>query len=233
MNIIVTGASKGIGYELVKILADDGHEVIAISRDWQRLESLKDACTEASRNRVFPIEADITSLSSGAHAWVEKIFAQFGVIHALVNNAGSLIHKPFQDTSPEEVQHMMDVNFLSPALLVKFLSHRFVKGTHVVNISSMGGFQGSAKFPGLAYYSASKAALNVLTECLAEEYKEKGWRFNCLCLGAVQTEMLENAFPGYQAPVNAVDMARFIAKFTLDSGKFFNGKILPVSSSTP
>jgi len=89
------------------------------------------------------------------------------------------------------------------------------------------------KFPGLAAYSSSKGALLTLTEMLAEEYKEQGISFNALALGAVQTEMLEEAFPGYKAPVSAVEMANYIYNFALTGNKFYNGKILQVSSSTP
>jgi NAD(P)-dependent dehydrogenase (short-subunit alcohol dehydrogenase family) len=104
---------------------------------------------------------------------------------------------------------------------------------HIINISSMGGVQGSIKFPGLSSYSSAKAALGVLTECLAEEFKESNIRFNTLALGSVQTEMLEAAFPGYTAPLKPMEMAIFIKDFAERGGNFFNGKILPVSLSTP
>jgi NAD(P)-dependent dehydrogenase (short-subunit alcohol dehydrogenase family) len=97
----------------------------------------------------------------------------------------------------------------------------------------MGGFQGSAKYKGLSYYSASKAALACLTECLANEFTEYGICINCLALGAVQTEMFDEAFPGYKAPVDAKQMAEFIAGFALTGHKFFNGKILPVAINNP
>jgi NAD(P)-dependent dehydrogenase (short-subunit alcohol dehydrogenase family) len=97
----------------------------------------------------------------------------------------------------------------------------------------MGGFQGSAKYKGLSYYSASKAAIACLTECLAKEFSEYGIRVNCLALGAVQTEMLDEAFPGYKAPVNAKQMAEFVSGFALNGHKFFNGKILPVAIGNP
>ncbi len=97
----------------------------------------------------------------------------------------------------------------------------------------MGGVQGSLKFPGLSAYSSSKAAVITLTELLAEEYKESGPSFNVLALGAVQTEMLEEAFPGYKAPISAEKMAKYIADFSLSGNEFYNGKLLQVSSSTP
>ena len=107
------------------------------------------------------------------------------------------------------------------------------QNSHVVTISSIGGVQGSVKFPGLAAYSSSKGAVITLTELLAEEYKETGPSFNVLALGAVQTEMLEEAFPGYKAPISATEIAEYIYNFALNGNKFYNGKILEVSSTTP
>jgi NAD(P)-dependent dehydrogenase (short-subunit alcohol dehydrogenase family) len=107
------------------------------------------------------------------------------------------------------------------------------KEGHVVSISSMGGVQGSVKFPGLSAYSSSKGAIITLTELLAEEYKETGPSFNVLALGSVQTEMLEEAFPGFKAPLSATEMAQYIMDFSLTGNKFYNGKILQVSSTTP
>ena len=97
----------------------------------------------------------------------------------------------------------------------------------------MGGINGAAKFTGLSAYSSSKGAVNILTELLAEEYKEKGPSFNALAFGAVQTEMLEEAFPGLKAPISAKEIADFILDFSLQGQKYFNGKIIPVSSTTP
>ena len=108
-----------------------------------------------------------------------------------------------------------------------------VHKSHIINISSIGGIAGSSKFSGLSAYSSSKGALNILTEMLCEEFKDSGPSFNCLALGAVQTEMLEEAFPGYQAQVSSLEMANYIYKFSLEGNKFFNGKIIPVSTSNP
>jgi len=107
------------------------------------------------------------------------------------------------------------------------------EGSHIVNISSMGGFQGSMKFPGLSAYSTSKGALAILTECLAEEFKERGIKVNCLALGSSQTEMFEAAFPGMEAGTLAFEMGRYIAEFAQNGHKYFNGKILPVANTTP
>jgi len=127
------------------------------------------------------------------------------------------------------------VNVFAPALLIKEVlqNNQPEQPTHVVNISSMGGFQGSAKFPGLSVYSSSKAAIANLTEVLAEEYKETNIRFNCLALGSVQTEMLKEAFPTYNSSMSAKKMAEFIIEFSINGSQYFNGKIIPVSLSIP
>ena len=123
--------------------------------------------------------------------------------------------------------------FFGVANLIKTCIPYMQKGSHVVTISSMGGIQGSLKFAGLAAYSSSKGAVITLSELLAEEYKEKGISFNVLALGAVQTEMLQEAFPGYEAPISANEMAQYIFDFALTGNKYYNGKVLQVSSTNP
>lgn len=151
----------------------------------------------------------------------------------MIHNAGSLLHKPFTQITSEEFQNVYKVNVFAVAELTKICIPFLSKGSHVVSISSMGGIQGSMKFAGLSAYSSSKGALITLSELLAEEYKEEGIAFNVLALGAVQTEMLQEAFPGYQAPISAKAMADYIFNFALTGNQFYNGKILQVSSSTP
>jgi NAD(P)-dependent dehydrogenase (short-subunit alcohol dehydrogenase family) len=151
----------------------------------------------------------------------------------LINNAGTLISKPFEKLSVEDFEQVFSVNVFSCAMLIQKLLPILGSGSHVVSISSMGGVQGSVKFPGLAAYSSSKGALQVLTEVLAEEYKARDISFNCLALGAVQTEMLEEAFPGFKAPVQADQMARYIFDFAVQGAALFNGKTLPVAVTTP
>jgi len=97
----------------------------------------------------------------------------------------------------------------------------------------MGGFQGSVKFPGLALYSASKGALSTLTEVLAAELSARKIAVNCLAIGSVQTPMLQEAFPGYKAPVTPESMAQLISWFALNANNWLNGKVIPVSLSTP
>lgn len=230
MFIVITGASRGIGLEIVKQLAaDDDNIVLAVSRSNKALNSLK-----KERANVLVLSGDITSSSTQKNILATaKKHAKH--IDILIHNAGNIVNKPFEKIRAEELKNVYNVNVFAPFLLTQTLMPLMGKKsrTHVINISSMGGVQGSSKFPGLSAYSSSKAALAGLTECLAEELKEKNIAVNCLALGAVQTEMLGKAFPGYKAPLSPKQMANFIIDFSLTGHQYFNGKIIPVSSTTP
>jgi NAD(P)-dependent dehydrogenase (short-subunit alcohol dehydrogenase family) len=234
MNIIVTGTSRGIGYALVKKLVQSGnHRVVAIARDAGKLQLLRNDCLLLNeKSEVFPISFD---LASPAYSFklLPGILEHFDNIDILINNAGTLIKKEFSELSDEDFETVFNLNVKSVFKLTRALLPYFNRPAHIVNIGSMGGIQGSSKFPGLSLYSASKGAVAVLTEAMAEEFKEKQIRVNCLAYGAVQTEMLAEAFPGYKAPLLPDDMAAFVSDFALNGHHFFNGKILPVSLSTP
>jgi len=235
MNVLVTGASKGIGKQIVKSLAKQGAvKIIGISRNYKQLCELKDVCNQISMTEFIPLSFDFADIFHNEEKLTGLIKQHVSRIDILINNAGTLINKPFELISAEEIQRIMIVNYIAPSLLIKNTLSLLKAGhAHIVNITSMGGFQGSLKFKGLSHYSASKAALAILTECCAEEYKNDGLIFNALALGAVQTEMLAEAFPGYKAPVNPEEMGEFIANFAVNGKNYFNGKVLPISLSIP
>ena len=224
-NIIVTGASRGIGFELVKLLTEAGHNVLALSRNIDALDSI-----ETKNLHVLATDISNESHLKQVEVFVSNTWQQIDII---IHNAGKLISKPFAKTTANDFLEVFKVNVFAVAELTRLLLPHLVKGSHVVTISSMGGIQGSMKFPGLAAYSSSKGAVITLTELLAEEYKEQGIAFNSLALGAVQTEMLAEAFPDYKAPTTAKEMASYIANFSLTGDQFYNGKVLQVSASTP
>ena len=229
MNIIVNGGTRGIGKEIVINLSHNSdNEIIVTGRNEKALEYLK-----SYSENIHIIKLDIASRETDFESFLSAIRKHFGSIDILINNAGKLVSKEFTDTDEDDAREMMETNFFGPAMVIRKLKPLMSAGSHILNITSMGGFQGSMKFKGLSYYSASKAALACLSECLANEFAESLISVNCLALGAVQTEMLEEAFPGYKAPVTAKDMAGFISEFALSGHKFFNGKILPVALSNP
>ncbi len=223
-NIIVTGTSRGIGLELALRFANAGHHVLALSRKTPQIliENSNVTCLSLDLSK----EEDFSQ--------VEQFLAtSWGKIDAIVHNAGALLLKPFEETTSEEFENIYKVNVFGVANLTRTCLPFLQKGSHVVTISSMGGIQGSMKFAGLSAYSSSKGAVITLSELLAEEYKERGIAFNVLALGAVQTEMLEEAFPGYKAPLTAIEMANYIFDFTLTGNKYYNGKVLQVTTSNP
>ena len=229
MNIIVNGGSRGIGKEVVLYLAQDiNNQIIVTGRNEKALNRLSASCAN-----VHPLSVDLSVLNKQSETFKEKILNHFKRVDVLINIAGILVAKEFMKIEDDEARLMMETNFFGPASVIRIVQPLMQDGAHIVNISSMGGYQGSEKFKGLSHYSASKAAIACLSECLAEEFRNSGISVNCLALGAVQTEMLEEAFPGYKAPVNAKEIARFISYFALEGHKFINGKIIPVAVNNP
>jgi len=224
-NVIITGSSRGIGFELVNLFNQNNYNVIALSRNTSSISKL-------NLNNVFTCSTDLSD-SNSINKAVSFIKNKFNSVDILINNAGKLINKSFVETTKEDFISVYSVNVFGVAELVRLLLPSFSNTSHIINISSIGGIAGSSKFAGLSAYSSSKAALNVLTEMLYEEFKTSGPVINTLALGAVQTEMLEEAFPGYKAPLSSTEMANYIYDFSVNGHKYYNGKILPVSISNP
>ncbi|RYY33418.1 MAG: SDR family oxidoreductase [Sphingobacteriaceae bacterium] len=234
MNIIITGASSGVGFEAVIDLCLSGkHKIIALARSQDKLEKLLEIAKGLNPDCV--LYALAFDLVNDDHTALQQFIAGHfdNRVDVLINNAGVLINKPFLQLDEMDFIEMIQSNYLAHVRMIKTVVDIMPPGSHILNIGSMGGFQGSVKFPGLAAYSASKAALHTLTECLALELTEQQIKVNCLALGSAQTEMLEKAFPGYESPVMAFEMGKYIADFALTGHKFFNGKVLPVAVSTP
>jgi len=224
-NVIITGSSRGIGFELVNLFNQNNYNVIALSRNTSSISKL-------NLNNVSTCSTDLSD-SNSINKAVSFIKNKFNSVDILINNAGKLINKSFVETTKEDFISVYSVNVFGVAELVRLLLPSFSNTSHIINISSIGGIAGSSKFAGLSAYSSSKAALNVLTEMLYEEFKTSGPVINTLALGAVQTEMLEEAFPGYKAPLSSTEMANYIYDFSVNGHKYYNGKILPVSISNP
>jgi NAD(P)-dependent dehydrogenase (short-subunit alcohol dehydrogenase family) len=235
MNVVITGASAGIGYQTCMRLALEGHGVVAISRRQENLEKLKtETLAQNQYARLYTVAGDLSQEHFLDEA-AKEISACLGSVDVLVNNAGLLVNKPFSALTASDWKDVYTTNVFAAVGLIRVLLPLFSGPgrKHILNISSMGGFQGSSKFPGLSAYSSSKAALVGITECLAEEFKDKNISVNCLCLGSVKTEMFAAAFPSFTASATSEEAARFIATFAVEGSALFNGKIIPVSSTTP
>lgn len=226
-TVVIVGASRGIGRELaLRFSENSDNRIYALARNRDALDEF------SSYMNITPVIFDLEE--DNVRIKAERFFDSLSSIDILINNAGKLVNKPFTELTHEDFVSCYQVNVIGVMELVQAAIPKMIpKGGHIVNISSMGGFQGTLKFPGLAAYSTSKAALASFTELFAEEHKETRIKMNCLCLGAVQTEMLEEAFPGYEAPLSASEMSEFIHDFAENAHRFMNGKIIPVSLSTP
>ncbi|WP_437920764.1 SDR family NAD(P)-dependent oxidoreductase [Sphingobacterium sp. LRF_L2] len=234
-NIIITGASSGIGFESVlDLTAKKENNVIALARSADKLRKLHEISTSLNPDggKLYPAQFDIV-YDNYADSLIPFIQSKFESVDILINNAGVLINKSFMETSIEDFAQIFQTNLLGHVSMIKHVVPLMKNGGHIVNIGSMGGFQGASKFSGLSAYSSSKGALATLTECLAEELKPQNIQVNCLALGSSQTEMFEAAFPDFKAATLAFEMGRYIAEFAQNGHKYFNGKILPVSGMTP
>ena len=203
--------------------SDNQHHVWVLSRNIAPIVALN-----APNVHAFSLDiSDDKALQKWSTSFAPKS------VDVLINNAGKLVNKPFSETSQSDFESVYKVNVFGLANLTRILLPKMNSDSHIVNISSMGGLNGTSKFPGLAAYSSSKGAVSILTELLAEEFKETGPSVNALALGAVQTEMLSEAFPGLDVPMDTKTMAAYIAQFALTGHQFYNGKVLPVSNTTP
>ncbi len=229
-KVVISGGSSGIGKTLVKKFVQQGYEVFTFARSREKLNRLSNELLQKKdllHTYVFDLKTgDFSQLAT-------EVKSAMGNIDRIINNAGMLVNKPFLELTETEVEDAFRVNVIAIFPLVQHLFPLISRGTHIVNITSIGGFQGSTKFPGLSAYSASKGALAILTESMAVELSQYNIKVNALALGAVQTDMLAAAFPDYKAPLVPDEMADFIMEFTLNGHRYFNGKILPVSLSTP
>lgn len=221
-NIWITGASRGIGYSTAQLFLEKGHRVVILTRNTQAVEGLSALYPDT----LYICTTDLLALEKSEYPDLP--------VDILINNAGALVNRPFSDITKEDLLKVYGTNVFGPIQLIQNLMPKFSSDAHIVNISSVGGVTGSVKFPGLSAYSSSKGAMTILTECLQAEFGDStSWSFNCLALGAVQTEMLEEAFPGYVAPIDAAAMAAYICRFALHNHRVMRGRVVEVAMSTP
>ena len=221
-TIVVTGTSSGIGHQICTQAVKMNFHVISVSRN---IEPLKDI------GGIESFSIDITNKDS-IDEFITNLKSRKIKIDILINNAGYLVSELFVDTTYDSFKKTFDVNVFGLAEITRSLIPIINSDGHVINISSIGGVNGSKKFPGLSAYSSSKAAVIALTEVLAEEH-QNGPSFNVLALGAVQTKMLKEAFPDYNVDTKPEEMAKYILDFAINGNKLFNGKLISVSNSNP
>ncbi|MFN5317949.1 MAG: SDR family oxidoreductase [Bacteroidia bacterium] len=224
IEIVITGASRGIGFELMKLCASHQHKVLGVARN-----------LPAEMGDWEFVNGDITETETLVAAIKKMHGASHARLRVLVHNAGQVINSSFEDITDAQLQQLWEVNFRAPFTLTRSLISwlKAADAAHVIYIGSMGGFQGSVRYSGLSAYSAVKSAGASLMESLAVEYAETGIRFNALALGAVQTEMLEESIPDFNASLKPGDMAQYIYTFMMEGYKVMNGVVMPVRCGNP
>ncbi len=226
MKVVITGVSRGIGNALLRKFLSEGHTVVGTTRHIN--ENLKAFCDE----NLHLYESDLSSPEE-CKRFYEFVKEKLGKVNVLIHNAGLLINAAFVDMHSEDLDKMYQVNFKIPYISTQTLLALIPKNeyNHVVLISSRGGVQGSQKFPGLSGYSAMKGAVSILAECISEEFP---WlSCNAYALGAVKTEMLEEAFPNYSVDVTPEQMADFIYQSSLNQGGVVSGQVFSFSKTNP
>jgi 2-deoxy-D-gluconate 3-dehydrogenase len=206
---LVTGASKGIGLEICRVLADAGADVAAVARGRTGLDEAK-ASVEAVGRRCVTIEADLTSVESTREAARVGLEA-CGQIDILVNNAGIALLAPLLDAPVEDWDMVMAVNLRAPFLLAQALAPQMIaRGAgKIVNVSSQAGVVGLDDH---AAYCASKAGLNLLTKVMTSEWAKHNIQANAICPTVILTPMGEQVWgePAKGDPMKAkIPLGRF------------------------
>ena len=188
---LITGASSGIGEELARLFAQDGHNLVVVARNQAKLKALAEQLATEHAIEVWVEPADL-SKRGAAKKLAASLTEQAIDIDVLVNNAGVLEHGRFVDIGETAHQRMLDLNIAGlTAILNQFLPAMQARGRgRVLNVASIAAFQ---PVPSLATYAASKAFVLSLTESLSEELKGSGVTITALCPGITDTGMLEGA----------------------------------------
>ncbi len=224
MNVLITGASRGIGKASAELFAEKGHQVYAVARNAEAIDALA-----KQHDNIKALPLDINKLDAAQAVLAANVES----VDLLIHNAAAFINKPFREMEYQDMQSVYHTNVFVPYFLTQALLSKMKPGTQVLAVSSVGGLGATLKFPGLSVYSSSKGALNIIVECLAEELKGEGIIVNGLALGSSATEMFKAAFPDLEAATQPEDMARFIVNFALQAPGLVNGKVYPVSAQNP
>jgi NAD(P)-dependent dehydrogenase (short-subunit alcohol dehydrogenase family) len=182
---LVTGGSRGLGYQMVKAFAERGADVVIASRKLENCERV------AAEMRALGRRALAIAVHAGRWAecdrLVEAVYAAFGRVDILVNNAGMGPRMPSHEVSEQLFDSVVNLNFKGPFRLASQVARRMMEGDGgcIINVSSTGALM---PMPGVIPYSASKAALNAMSESLAWEYAPKV-RVNTLSPGPFNTDI--------------------------------------------
>ena len=234
---LVTGASKGIGLEICKVLADAGADIVAVARDEAGLAEARDAVQSAGRT-CLTITAEMASVANIRDAAAKALDA-FGTIDILVNNAGIAQTTSLLATEVEEWDRIQAINLRAPFLFAQALAPKMIAQARgkIINISSQTGV---VAIPDHGAYAASKNGLNALTKCMTCEWGQYNIQCNAVCPTVILTPMGEKVWgdpargdpmkakiPGgrFGQPVEVADLVLFLASSASD---MINGDVIMI-----
>jgi NAD(P)-dependent dehydrogenase (short-subunit alcohol dehydrogenase family) len=234
---LVTGAGRGIGAAVALRLAQAGAKVALVSRTEAQLQETKEAIQRATgrSDLAFSFPGDLGELGF-VESMISEVWQKLGPVTWLVNNAAVARLEPVTGVEAVSLDETWRVNVRAPFLLSRDLLRKYretgTRGGAIVNIASLGGLSGTAKFKGLSAYGMSKFAVVGMTESMAVEGRELGIRVNCVAPGAVDTEMLRKAAPHLKTETMPADVAEVIYSLCDDvRSACVTGATLPIHSN--
>lgn len=248
-NLLIAGVSRGIGKAMVEAFLQswetDRKQLYTglKQNEKEQYKKLRIICISGS-GRAAPafktgpdciVEMHRVDFrdTDRLRAMFSELSARYETVHGMLINSGYLEKIDPDKISAEVLERVYRVNVFGPALLISSFWHNLSSGGgHIVLLGSMGGVQGSVKFPGLSVYSSSKMALSGLGESLSAEVPE-GWSINTLAMGSVRTEMLHEAFPGYSGGIETDKVSAYIKGFFWTGPGVINGVTVSVRRSNP
>ena len=232
-NVIVTGATSGIGKATALLLAKEGANVIAVGRNEKRG---RDVCKEISNlgGKALFFQCDLSKEEKVKELY-EKIEAQFESIDLLFNNAGIWITEPLENISEEMVMTVFSSDFNSVLFMTKYFSP-MLKKKHgvIINNASMGGLEGYTSGSKQYLYHSSKAAAIKFSKLTAKNYATE-IRVNCICPGLIDTEIYENRdFSRFYDVIpmkrmgEAEEVAKLVAFLASEDASYITGAVIPI-----
>ena len=225
---LVTGATKGIGLEICRVLADAGADIAAVGRDEAGLEEVVRA-VEGAERRAVPIKADLSTVE-GAEAAAAAALDAFGTVDILVNNAGIALVEPLLDAKVEDWDLTMAVNLRAPFIVARAVVPQMIaqQAGKIINISSQAGVVGLDDH---GAYCASKGGLNMLTKVMTSEWARHNIQINAVCPTVILTPMGEKVWGDpvkgdpmkakipagrFGKPIEVADLVLFLASSASD-----------------
>jgi NAD(P)-dependent dehydrogenase (short-subunit alcohol dehydrogenase family) len=236
---VVTGASSGLGVQMAKALARHGADIAILARRKEKMESVSTEIRDLGV-RCLAVQCDVTS-SESVIAAVEAVKAEYGTVDIVVNNAGTGLVGPAEDTTDEDLIHTLSVDVSGVFRVAREFGKLMLEKKYgrIINIASIYGMVGNMALPSAPYHTAKGAVVN-LTRALAAEWGKNNITVNCICPGYFATELTEDtlkteSFTQYMqanVPVGRYgkegELDSTVVYLSSDASAYVNGVILPV-----